>query len=379
MSSTGANQCGVGRPRGLPDAGGLLNSATSAVVCASCPGRARHSAAPARRLTYPGDLSRGTTSATRDFRTIVWRITQLGFNAVRLPFTFAHFADAPAPTGAPCYAETAVRPSPPLCCGPFRQSQRALPHVCPCACTPCRPGAALAMAPPRPLRQRCRRGTRGAQASLDLSVTPPANLPAFNATTLPTSGAAAPPQTPPVLPAGLCNAGMPTTSTRDRYLWVVQYLIDEGLCAALGGRAPRMIPARLERLGPGACFCAGGTPGVQHAHPPALEPRARMPPYAGPGTRCPPVASRSPVHRPVSHGLVAGTLVNKCPSTVAAWRAGGAQPCSSAYSPNLPYPTPESEGHRGPGVQQCTLPCAWTRQGPCPQQRARQGPSIALP
>jgi hypothetical protein len=191
---------------------------------------------PHRRLTYPGDLSRGTTSATRDFRTIVWRIKQLGFNAVRLPFTFAHFADAPAPTDAPCYAETAVRPSPPLRCGPLGQSEGARPHARPVLASPRRPGAALAMtllsaateaasAPP-PRRAR--------QALLDLSVTPPASLPAFNATTLPASGAAAPPQAPPVLPAGACNAGMPATSTRDRYLWVVQYLIDEGLCALRG-------------------------------------------------------------------------------------------------------------------------------------------------
>ncbi len=245
MSSTGAMKCGVGRPCGLPDAGGLSNGATSAAVCAACPGRARHCAAPAGRLTYPGDLSRGTTSATRDFRTIVWRIKQLGFNAVRLPFTFAHFADAPAPTGAPCYAETAVRPSPPLRCGPLRQSQGARPHTRPVLAYPRRPGAALAMALPQaaaaPMSAPAAEARAARQASLDLSVTPPASLPAFNATTLPASGAAAPPQAPPVLPAGACNAGMPATSTRDRYLWVVQYVgARRGLrvVRACGGAGP---------------------------------------------------------------------------------------------------------------------------------------------
>ena len=45
---------------------------------------------------------------TKDFRTIVWRIKQLGFNAVRLPFTFAHFGDAPVATNGSCVAATVV-------------------------------------------------------------------------------------------------------------------------------------------------------------------------------------------------------------------------------------------------------------------------------
>ena len=60
-------------------------------------------------LTFPGDLTFGTDSITMDFRTIVWRIKQLGFNAVRLPFTFAHFQDAPVATDGSCLAATVVR------------------------------------------------------------------------------------------------------------------------------------------------------------------------------------------------------------------------------------------------------------------------------
>lgn len=59
-------------------------------------------------LTFPGDLTIGTDSMTKDFRTIVWRIKQLGFNAVRLPFTFAHFGDAPVATNGSCLAATVV-------------------------------------------------------------------------------------------------------------------------------------------------------------------------------------------------------------------------------------------------------------------------------
>ena len=60
-------------------------------------------------LTFPGDLNFGTDSVTKDFRTIVWRIKQLGFNAVRLPFTFAHFGEAPVALNGSCLAATVVR------------------------------------------------------------------------------------------------------------------------------------------------------------------------------------------------------------------------------------------------------------------------------
>lgn len=42
-------------------------------------------------LTAPGNLSKGYDSMSQDFPTIVWRLKQLGFNAIRLPFSFSHF------------------------------------------------------------------------------------------------------------------------------------------------------------------------------------------------------------------------------------------------------------------------------------------------
>lgn len=42
-------------------------------------------------LTAPGNLSKGYDSLSQDFPTIVWRLRQLGFNAIRLPFSFKHF------------------------------------------------------------------------------------------------------------------------------------------------------------------------------------------------------------------------------------------------------------------------------------------------
>lgn len=38
--------------------------------------------------TMVAGLWAGSTSLTQDFKTIVWRIKLLGFNAVRLPFSF---------------------------------------------------------------------------------------------------------------------------------------------------------------------------------------------------------------------------------------------------------------------------------------------------
>ena len=42
-------------------------------------------------LTAPGNLSKGYDSLSQDFPTIAWRLRGLGFNAIRLPFSFKHF------------------------------------------------------------------------------------------------------------------------------------------------------------------------------------------------------------------------------------------------------------------------------------------------
>ena len=44
----------------------------------------------------PGNLTNGPDSATQDFATSAWRIRQLGFNAVRLPFRFRDLAKGEA-------------------------------------------------------------------------------------------------------------------------------------------------------------------------------------------------------------------------------------------------------------------------------------------
>lgn len=39
-----------------------------------------------------GNLSAGFDAVSQDFKTVVWRIKELGFNAIRLPVSFSHFA-----------------------------------------------------------------------------------------------------------------------------------------------------------------------------------------------------------------------------------------------------------------------------------------------
>lgn len=54
----------------------------------------------------------GKDSVTQDFATNVWRMKQLGFNAIRLPFRFSDFDFGPIPVKHQCQVAPAV--SPPL-------------------------------------------------------------------------------------------------------------------------------------------------------------------------------------------------------------------------------------------------------------------------
>lgn len=48
-----------------------------------------------------GNLTGGTDSISRDIGTVIYRMKMLGFNAIRLPFTFAGLAEVhtcPAPS-----------------------------------------------------------------------------------------------------------------------------------------------------------------------------------------------------------------------------------------------------------------------------------------
>lgn len=49
-------------------------------------------------LTCPTNLRQGRSAATSDLNAHATRLLALGFNAVRLPFSFARLLDAAAPT-----------------------------------------------------------------------------------------------------------------------------------------------------------------------------------------------------------------------------------------------------------------------------------------
>jgi len=50
----------------------------------------------------------GKDSVTQDFATNVWRMKQLGFNAIRLPFRFSDFDYGPIPVKHECQVAPAV-------------------------------------------------------------------------------------------------------------------------------------------------------------------------------------------------------------------------------------------------------------------------------
>lgn len=62
--------------------------------------------------TMVAGLWAGSSSLTQDFKTVVWRMKLLGFNAVRLPFSFKVWPvkilpsplDTAAPIATPCGA-----------------------------------------------------------------------------------------------------------------------------------------------------------------------------------------------------------------------------------------------------------------------------------
>lgn len=60
------------------------------------------------RFSYPEGLWMGKDSVTQDFATNVWRMKQLGFNAIRLPFRFTDFEVDPIPVKHECQVAPAV-------------------------------------------------------------------------------------------------------------------------------------------------------------------------------------------------------------------------------------------------------------------------------
>ncbi|CAL8465540.1 g5076 [Coccomyxa elongata] len=118
-------------------------------------------------LTAPGNLTKGYDSISQDFPTIVWRLKELGFNAIRLPFSFSHFLDVPAEYTRNCTVAT-----------DYEVRRSMVPRILP---------------------------------------------------KLPVSKYGLPNDDAPQVPGHVCNIAMPGQSTRARYLWVVQYLIYQGL------------------------------------------------------------------------------------------------------------------------------------------------------
>ncbi|BDA48323.1 hypothetical protein COCOBI_11-5840 [Coccomyxa sp. Obi] len=118
--------------------------------------------------TMIGNLTGGADAESRDLAHVIYRMKMLGFNAIRLPFTFAALAKEPV-----SYTDK---------------------------CTPV--------------------STEEAKKSLQ-----PPSVPSG----LKASGLSEPPQAPPALPEdNTCNAYLPNDSTFHRYLWVIRYFASQG-------------------------------------------------------------------------------------------------------------------------------------------------------
>ena len=137
---------------------------------------------PFPSLDAVGNFTNGPDAVSQDYRVVLWRIRQLGFNAVRVPFVFR---DAGWPT-RPSYNYT--RPCGVPSATDIKTSSVLPPRV-----------------PPRLRRARGR-------------------LPAED-----------PPLPPPLDDGsgkGLCNADMPN-DLRARFLWTVKAMVDDGFYVML--------------------------------------------------------------------------------------------------------------------------------------------------
>ena len=138
----------------------------------------------------PGNLTNGPDSATQDFATSAWRIRQLGFNAVRLPFRFRDLAKGEA--GGPG-AGVAPYPYTRLCGAPSPDMLKTT------------------VAPPV-FESWLPRALSRAGAPLRLTPDDPPEVP-----------------TPAGATKSLCNAPLARTRTvRDRFHYVVAELVAQG-------------------------------------------------------------------------------------------------------------------------------------------------------
>ncbi|CAL5224001.1 g6619 [Coccomyxa viridis] len=123
--------------------------------------------------TMIGNLKAGSDSASSDIGQVIYRMKMLGFNAIRLPFTFEALNQAPVDYTEKCTVADA--------------------------------------------------------AVVEASVTPPKAM----AQGVYANGKPQPPQTPPPVSDGVCNDYLPNDSTYNRYVWVVRYFASQGFYVVL--------------------------------------------------------------------------------------------------------------------------------------------------
>lgn len=167
-------------------------------------------------LTAPGNLSKGNDSLSQDFPTIAWRLRELGFNAVRMPFSFKHFL-------VRLLVPVATKLTTPLYTRRSTPQHSMLEHACMhgdlCCegrCVIWRASHACVQDEPVDYTQNC---TVAGNYETRRSMVP-ATYPK-----LPRNGLLLPDSDPPVVPASICNIAMPSQSTRQRYLWVSMFLL----------------------------------------------------------------------------------------------------------------------------------------------------------
>eukprot|EP00884_Botryococcus_braunii_P018123 jgi/Botrbrau1/4995/Bobra.0396s0021.1 len=127
-------------------------------------------------LTISGNLTGGKTAVARDWKQIVYRMKMLGFNAIRLPFSFddvnglgqppINYQGVCAVPSTDAIKETLVPPSYPQSAGPL-------------------------------------------------------------------AGTSLPSQAPPAVTGNMCNTALPNNSTYKRFVWVVRYLAQQGFYISL--------------------------------------------------------------------------------------------------------------------------------------------------
>lgn len=167
-------------------------------------------------LTAPGNLTKGYDSISQDFPTIVWRLKELGFNAIRLPFSFSHFLVRslhmrPEPRfNLFQLTELALEVSPSLLSSMHSHGmQCSSKESCTVGCMLC---AAMCMQDvPAEYTRNC---TVASDYEVRRSMVPRI-LPK-----LPVSKYGLPNDDAPQVPGHICNIAMPGQSTRSRYLWV---------------------------------------------------------------------------------------------------------------------------------------------------------------